>query len=183
MAALQLLDLAVDITVDETTLWLLATVQAAAMFCLAALLPALLCTSCFAPDSPRFLLQRGRGTAAVDSLQVQTVVKDFTRYMMTLLQWLRGHHSDLAGEFAALSDQLAAAAGSVLHCSSLLLSVLNRSHGVVASVRERAVLVPVGAGILLLTTASLVPVHRFPISGRVIAACIHLLFPVSRCCW
>ena len=58
-------------------------------------LPCLVSASCFAPESPRFLLVKEDKTGCVDSLQ-----------------WLRGHLSDLAGEFTRIEDTLLLALGS-----------------------------------------------------------------------
>ena len=58
-------------------------------------LPCLVSASCFAPESPRLLLVKEDKTGCVDSLQ-----------------WLRGHLSDLAGEFSRIEDSLLLALGS-----------------------------------------------------------------------
>ena len=58
-------------------------------------LPCLVSSSCFAPETPRFLLVKGDKTGCVDSLQ-----------------WLRGHLSDLGGEFTRIEDSLLLAIGS-----------------------------------------------------------------------
>ena len=63
--------------------------------CLGLTFPCLACTSCFAPESPRFLLLKGKKTVCVDSLQ-----------------WLRGHLSDLGSEFSHLSDYLSKSVGA-----------------------------------------------------------------------
>jgi len=71
------------------------SVEAACLFCLAVSLPCLACTSCFAPESPRFLLVKNEKTLCVDSLQ-----------------WLRGHMSDLSTEFTQLADCLDKSVGA-----------------------------------------------------------------------
>ena len=58
-------------------------------------LPCLVSSSCFAPETPRFLLVKEDKTGCVDSLQ-----------------WLRGHLSDLGGEFSKIEDSLLLALGS-----------------------------------------------------------------------
>ena len=58
-------------------------------------LPCLVSASCFAPESPRLLLVKEDKAGCVDSLQ-----------------WLRGHQSDLAGEFTRIEDSLLLALGS-----------------------------------------------------------------------
>ena len=65
------------------------------MLCVAIILPCLACTSCFAPESPRFLLVKNQKTLCVDSLQ-----------------WLRGHLSDLGTEFTQLANSLDNSTGS-----------------------------------------------------------------------
>ena len=80
--------------------------QAAAWLGIALCVPCLVSTSCFAPDSPRFLLYRNDKTGCVDSLQ-----------------WLRGNLSDLAGEFLQISSRLENAYGS----RSLIKSIRRRA--------------------------------------------------------
>ena len=80
--------------------------QAAAWLGMALCVPCLVSTSCFAPDSPRFLLYRNDKTGCVDSLQ-----------------WLRGNLSDLAGEFSQISSRLENSFGS----RSLIKSVRHKS--------------------------------------------------------
>ena len=79
--------------------WCVNHLQASAWLLLVLSLPCLVSTSCFAPDSPRFLLYRNDKTACVDSLQ-----------------WLRGSLSDLAGEFTQISNKLENALGSRWKC-------------------------------------------------------------------
>ena len=69
-------------------------------------LPCLACTSCFAPESPRFLLVKNEKTLCVDSLQ-----------------WLRGHLSDLGTEFTQLAECLDKAVGA----RGVLDTVINKA--------------------------------------------------------
>ena len=87
-------------------LYLNVIFKAAAWLGIALCVPCLVSTSCFAPDSPRFLLYRNDKTGCVDSLQ-----------------WLRGNLSDLAGEFLQISSRLENAFGS----RSLIKSIRRRA--------------------------------------------------------
>ena len=57
--------------------------------------PCLACTTCFAPESPRFLLWRDKKTECVESLQ-----------------WLRGDMPDIRTEFTQLSEYLSRSVGA-----------------------------------------------------------------------
>ena len=63
--------------------------------CIFLVFPCLVCTSCVAQDSPRYLLWRGKKKECIDSLS-----------------WFRGHMSDIRTEFNQLSEYLSTAVGS-----------------------------------------------------------------------
>ena len=113
--------------------------QASAWLLLVLSLPCLVSTSCFAPDSPRFLLYRNDKTACVDSLQ-----------------WLRGSLSDLAGEFTQISNKLENALGSRWKCFvtwSTIADLIFRS--LFKSLKHKSIYRPVLLCFLLISLSSM----------------------------
>ena len=85
--------------------------------------PCLVSVLCFAPETPRCLLLSNDKSSCVDSLQ-----------------WLRGHLSDLAGEFSTLSSRLESSLGS---------------ESLIKSLRLRAVYAPILLSLMMMMLTSL----------------------------
>lgn len=89
----------------------------------------LVSTSSFAPETPRLLLMKNDKSSCVDSLQ-----------------WLRGHLSDLAGEFSTLSSRLEKSLGS---------------QSLIKSLQQRCIYTPILISIILMLLSSLYPSQIF----------------------
>ena len=117
--------------------------KAASIVCLGMMFPCLLCTTCVAPDSPRFLLWKDKKTECIDSLS-----------------WLRGQTFDIRTEFTELSESLNKSVGS----DGILITMTKRSVMVPAVLSLFLVIISSCNGVV---TFSLIFVTEF--SGRLLS--------------